>query len=434
MSSVITNIDSDSRLINKVAVGDTLLTINGKEIIDVLDYKFHSYDEKLCLHLLRQNGETYTVNVQKEQGDDLGLDFETYLMDKAKSCSNRCIFCFVDQLPKGMRRSLYFKDDDARLSFLQGNYITLTNLPDSEVDRICALHIGSVNISVHATDPVVRTKLLGNPKAKNGLDIMRKFAKAGINMNCQIVCCPEINDGEVLAKSMSDLTEFYPHVSSVSIIPVGLTGHREGLCSLTPFNQNSASAVIDMVEDYASHCLSKFGSRIFFCADELYIKAGREMPKFEEYEDFPQFENGVGLIRSLEYEFLDELDYTDKNSGNSGKITIATGVSAAPFLEKLVNTATAKCESIEARVVPIYNDFFGRSINVSGLITGRDLVAQLKGNDLGERVLISQTMLRHSEGIFLDDMTVQQVESELNVKLIPVIQDGAALLSAMLND
>lgn len=433
MSSLITNIERDSLLFGKVAVGDSLISINGEPIIDVLDYKFYSYDSALELCFKNSADEDFCVSIRKDAGEDLGLDFETYLMDKAKSCSNRCIFCFVDQLPRGMRRSLYFKDDDARLSFLTGNYITLTNLPDSEVERICKLHIGSVNISVHATDPDVRTMLLGNPRAVHCLDIMRRFAAAKINMNCQIVCCPTINDGDVLAKSMRDLLELYPSVSSVSIIPLGLTGHRDGLCQMTAFDAQSASAVIDMVEDFAKTCFEKHGNRIFFCADELYIKAGREMPDFDAYEDFPQFENGVGLIRSLEYEFLDELDFTDANSGSGEKITIATGVSAAPFIENLVATATQKC-NIDASVRVIYNDFFGRTINVAGLITARDLIAQLKGENLGAKLLISQTMLRHGEGIFLDDLTLDDVEAALGVQVIPVMQDGGELLRAVLGE
>jgi len=434
MSSVITNIERESPLYHKVGVGDSLLQINGKDITDVLDYKFHSYDRKLTLRLRKPDGGEYTVEINKEEGMDLGLDFETYLMDKARSCANRCVFCFVDQLPRGLRRTLYFKDDDARLSFLTGNYITLTNLSEREVQRICDLRISPINVSVHATNPELRAMLLGNPKGAEGMEIIRKFAEAGITMNCQIVCCPGLNDGEELRRSMEELSPLYPNVSSVSIVPVGLTRFRERLHKLTPFTKEQANETIDMVEKYGQKYLEQYGSRIFFCSDELYLAAERELPEYDFYEGFPQLENGVGMLRLLEWEFLDELDYTDAHEGTGESFIIATGVSAAPFLEKLLLTAQKKCDKIKGSVCPIVNDFFGHTINVAGLITGRDLINQLKDKPPVKWLLIPQNMLRHGEGVFLDDTTIEDVEKSLGIPVRVVMQDGAELLRAMLGE
>ena len=414
----------------KLAEGDRLISVNGHEIIDVLDYKYYTYDEKLQIIAEDINGKTKKVKIKKPIGADIGLEFETYLMDKAHSCANRCIFCFVDQLPKGMRSTLYFKDDDARLSFLMGNYITLTNLLPREVQRIIDLHVSPIKVSVHSTDPQLRNKLLGNPNGGKGLEIMRRFAEAGITMDCQIVCCPGFNDGDALIKTMTDLTEMFPSVHSVSIVPVGLTKHREGLCSLTPFNRDTALKTVKDVESFGEECIKKFGSRIFFCADELYLKAGLDIPDDEFYEGYAQLENGVGLLRSLITEFRSGLNLAE--SAEYGQFSIATGVSAAPFLAKLIDEAKEKFPQLNGSVFPIRNDFFGTTIDVAGLVTGKDLIAQLKGKSLGERLLIPRTMLRHGEGVFLDDVTVQDVERELNVKLVDVDQDGFELLSAML--
>lgn len=431
MEKAITSIERGSPLYNKISVGDVLLSINGKKIVDVLDYKFYSYDESLDLRFSRE-GEEFSVSVQKNAGEDLGLDFETYLMDKARSCSNRCLFCFVDQLPKGMRRTLYFKDDDARLSFLTGNYITLTNLSEREIQRICDLRISPINVSVHATDPSLRAKLLGNPHGAEGMAIIKRLAAAGITMNCQIVCCPGINDGAALLQSMTELAELFPQLYSVSIVPVGLTMHRKGLPELAPYNAQTAAETIDAVESFGKKCLQKHGSRIFFCADELYLKAKREIPEYEEYEDFTQLENGVGMLRLLEFEFMAELRFTEPCEASGSAFSIATGVSAAPFLQKLMLTAATKCDKINGNVYAIENDFLGHSIDVAGLITGRDLVSQLRGKPLGERLLIPQNMLRDRAGAFLDDMTIEDVSAELGVPLIPVMQDGGELLRAML--
>ncbi len=433
MLNTITNIDEYSPLRGKVHVGDELVSINGHEVEDVLDYRYWGYEPRVSLVLRAAgNGREYTVKVKKSEGEDLGLDFEEYLMDRPWGCSNRCKFCFIDQLPKGLRRTLYFKDDDARLSFLTGSYITLTNLSEREMERICALKISPINVSVHATDGALRAELMGNPKAADIMGPLKSLADAGIVMDCQIVCCPGWNDRGQLSRTMRDLAGLYPGVNSVSIVPVGLTKHREGLPELTPFDRESAAETIDRVEAYAAECLSKLGSRVFWCSDELYLKAGREVPEDEYYEEYSQLENGVGLMRLLETEFMAALRLAEPDEGMGGRFTIATGVAAAPLLEKLLQTAHKKCGKIDGQVCAIVNDFFGHTIDVAGLVTGGDLIAQLRGKDLGERVLIPHTMLRHGEGVFLDDVTLEEASSALGVPVTPIGGSGGELLDAML--
>ena len=429
MENIIKSIDRGSPLHRKAHVGDAVISINGNKIIDVLDYKFFAYDSRLKVLLRRPDGSEHEVTVHKSEGGDLGLEFESYLMDTPRSCANNCVFCFIDQLPGGMRRTMYFKDDDARLSFLLGNYITLTNLSKREIERIIALHISPINISVHTTNPELRCKMLQNPRAGESIETMRRFAQAGIVMNCQIVCCPGLNDGEELLRSMRDLEEMYPGVHSVSIVPVGLTRFREGLYPLTPYTKELAGETIDMVTAFGDECLKRHGTRIFFCGDELYIKAERELPPDEFYEEHTQLENGVGMIRLLETEFRSALMLSDEPDGVP--FSIATGVSAAPYFEKLLDMAKEKYGTIKGQVYAIENDFFGRSINVTGLITGQDLIKQLKGRALGERLLISQNMLRREEMDFLDDVTLEQASKELGVPIYPIEQDGFALWDAM---
>ena len=425
----IKSVDETSPLRGKVQPGDTIIAINGNKIMDVLDYKFFAYDRKLDVLLRRPDGSEYSLKVKKSEGGDLGLDFGSYLMDAPRACSNRCVFCFIDQLPRGMRRTMYFKDDDARLSFLMGNYITLTNLSQREAERIIALHISPINVSVHTTNPELRCQMLRNDKAGESLELMRRFAEAGITMNCQIVCCPGLNDGEELMRSMRDLAELWPAVHSVSIVPVGLTKFREKLYPLTAFTKEHAAETLDMVEAFSAQCLEKYGSRIFFCGDELYIKAERELPPDEFYEEYTQLENGVGMLRLQETEFrsavklADEPDYVD--------FSIATGVSAAPFFEKLLAIARERFPKLKGHVYAIENDFFGHSINVTGLITGGDLINQLKGRELGERLFISQNMLRRLEQDFLDDVTLEQASEALGVPIYPTEADGFALCDAI---
>jgi len=434
VKNIIKAIDPQSPLRHKAKPGDILLSINGGEILDVLDYKYYSYDEKLTICLRSAEGHDRIVGVRKPAGEDLGLEFETYLMDNARACSNRCLFCFVDQLPRGLRKTLYFKDDDARLSFLTGNYITLTNLSERELQRVIDLKISPINISVHATEPELRAKLLGNAEGAKGYELMKRLAAGGITMNCQIVCCPGINDKSALARSMSDLESLYPLVNSVSIVPVGLTKHREKLPDLAPFDKSGANDTIRLVESFADKCLEKHSSRIFFCADELYLRAEFELPSDEYYESYPQLENGVGMLRLLETEFLAALSLTaPEDFGEIMPFSIATGVSAAPFIKNLLVTLEKRCGKITGGVYPIVNDFLGHTIDVAGLVTGGDLISQLKGKPLGKRLLIPANMVRHGEDVFLDDVSISQVEQSLGLPVTLVAQDGGALLDTILN-
>jgi len=415
-----------------VQVGETLTHINGKPIVDVLDYKFYSYETKLELTLRAPDNSFRTVKVRKYEGQDLGLEFETYLMDRARSCANNCIFCFVDQMPPGMRKSLYFKDDDARLSFLMGNYLTLTNLSAREVQRIIDLRISPINVSVHTTDPELRKEMLKNPRAGEGIDIMRRFAENHITMNCQIVSCPGINDGPALDRTLRDLAEMFPAVNSVSVVPVGVTKFREGLYPLRPYTGEEAAALIDQVEAFAQAHLEQRGTRLVWCSDEFYLLAGREMPEETYFEEFTQLDNGVGMLRLLSEEFRRGLDLMESEEmEGTTPFTIATGVSAAPFLQRLVDMAKEKHPGVDGRVRAIRNDFFGHTITVAGLVTGRDLIDQLKGTMHGKRLLLPASMLRAGERVFLDDISLDDVERELDVTAIPVAQDGYELLDAI---
>ena len=429
MNNRIVSVDDTSPARGKARPGDELLKINGSEIVDVLDYKYYSYESKLVLTLRAPDGGFRVVSVSKDEGQDLGLNFESYLMDQARACRNRCLFCFVDQLPRGMRRTLYFKDDDARLSFLTGNYITLTNLSERELQRIVDLKISPIRVSVHATEPALRAKLIGNPDAARGYELMQRLASGGIEMECQIVCCPGLNDGEALSRSMRELSALFPQVNSVSIVPVGLTKHREKLPSLTPFDRPRALETVRQVETFGDECLQRLGSRVFFCSDELYLKAGLELPPDAWYEGYPQLENGVGLLRLLETEFSDGLSGGVRCDGRP--FSIATGEAAAPFLRKLLAKAQGECAIIKGEVYAIENEFLGRSIDVAGLVTGGDLIAQLRGRQLGERLLIPVNMLRHGEGVFLDDVTLDDVTAALGVPVRVVKQDGYDLLEAI---
>ena len=429
MENVIRAIDPDSPLEHRTAVGDRLISINGKPIRDVLDYKFYAYDRDLHLVLCRPDGVEYRLHVQKAEGGDLGLDFESYLMDRPRSCANNCVFCFIDQLPKGMRPTMYFKDDDARLSFLLGNYITLTNLSEREIQRIIDLHVSPVNVSVHTMNPELRVKMLRNPRAGESIDIMRRLANAGITMNCQIVCCPGWNDGAELDLSMRELAALYPAVHSVSVVPVGLTRWREGLPELTAFTPEHAEETIDQVTAFGDRCVERHGTRIFWCGDELYLKAGRDLPPDEFYEEYTQLENGIGMLRLLETEFRSALKLADEPGPQH--CSIATGVAAAPWLKMLAEHATALYPQLNIHVYPVINDFFGHSITVAGLVTGGDLIRQLQGKDLGDRLLISQNMLRREERDFLDDVTLQEASDALQIPVVPTESDGFQLWDAV---
>lgn len=415
-----------------VRPGETLTHINGHPVVDVLDYKFYSYDPRLELTLKSPEGTVRTLRLRKGEGDDLGLEFETYLMDKARSCANRCVFCFVDQMPPGMRKSLYFKDDDARLSFLLGNYLTLTNLSPREVQRIIDLRISPINVSVHTTNRRLREEMLQNPRSGKGIDIMERFAQHHITMNCQIVSCPGINDGPELDKTLADLSAMYPEVNSVSVVPVGVTKYREGLYPLKIYTRDTAAALVDQVEAFAARHLEECGTRLVWCSDEFYLLAGRDLPPEDYFEDFTQLDNGVGMLTLLSREFGRALDLMEQSElERTHPFSIATGVSAAPFLAKLVGQAQEKCGTIAGQVYPIVNHFFGETITVAGLVTGRDLIDQLRGKKLGERLLIPASMLRSGENVFLDDVTTADVERALGVPVVPVPQDGYELLDAI---
>ena len=429
MSTIITSIDPDSPAMRAgLRPGQQLLSINGHTVVDVLDYRFYGYDPISHLALKNEDGSTQKLTIYKDEGQDLGLNFDTYLMDEMRSCANHCIFCFVDQMPPGMRKTLYFKDDDARLSFLQGNYITLTNLTEREAQRIIDLRISPINVSVHTTDPQLHCTMLGNKNALRSLDYIRAFCKAGIVMNGQIVVCPGWNDGDQLRRTLRDLTEM--QFSSCSLVPVGITKYRQGLAKLRPVDAATAAEIIDIADEYGRENLERFGTRRFFCADELYLRAGRPLPQAEYYEGYRQLENGVGLMRSLEDDFLAGLATVDVPARFS-PFTIATGTAAAPFLGGLVQRAQADYPGLRGQVIAVENDFFGHTIDVAGLLTGQDISAQLRGRDLGDRVLIPIHMMRHGETVFLDDYTVERLSRELGVPVQVVDEDGFALVDAM---
>lgn len=429
MSTVITAIDRHSPADRSgVRIGEKLLAINGHPIEDVLDYRYFGYDADPVLELGTPSGKRRTVTVRKEEAAELGLNFETYLMDEPRPCSNHCLFCFVDQMAPGCRETLYFKDDDARLSFLMGNYITLTNLSPREIQRIIDLRISPINVSVHATDPKLRSILLGNKAGAESLEAMRRFGEAGIIMNGQIVLCPGYNDGAQLQRTMEDMAAW--GFASCSIVPVGLTRFREGLSNLQPVDKALAGQVIDQVNAFGERCLEQYGTRKFFCSDELYIRAERELPEEDYYEDYVQIENGVGMLRSLITEFEAGLRLED-GPVNAPPFTMATGVSARPFMQELCNKAH-KALGVSGQVRAIENDFFGHTIDVAGLITGGDLIRQLSGQEIGKRLLIPVNMLRHGGDVFLDDLRVEDVEEALGVTVTVVEQDGFDLLDAML--
>ena len=428
MSTVITSIDRRSPADRYgIKVGEKLLTINGHEIIDVLDYRFYGYDAESVVTLSSPEGKVREVRIRKEEGQDLGLNFDTYLMDEMRPCSNHCIFCFVDQMPPGMRQSLYFKDDDARLSFLLGNYITLTNISPREAQRIMELHISPINVSVHATDPQLHCTMLGNKDARQSLEYMRQFAEAGIVMNGQIVVCPGWNDGDQLRRTMSDIMDM--GFAGCSVVPVGLTKYRKGLAKLNPVDKETARDIIAIAEEYGQKCLEKFGTRLFFCADELFLKAELPLPEEDYYEGYRQLENGVGMLRSLESDFMAALD-SEELPESPTPFTIATGTAAAPHLTMLLERAQERFPGLKGQVIAVENDFFGHTIDVAGLLTGQDIAAQLKGRVEG-RVLIPLHMLRHGENVFLDDYTVERLSEELGVPVQVVGTDGGDLADAM---
>lgn len=420
-----------------IKAGDKLISINSHPISDVLDYGFYTRERRLEMELERA-GEKYTVILKKSENADTGLEFSTFLMDKKRSCANRCIFCFIDQLPDGMRDTLYFKDDDTRLSFLQGNYVTLTNVSERDITRILEMHISPVNVSVHTTNPELRVKMLGNKNAAKIMTQLNTLAAHNISLNCQIVLCKGYNDGDELERSMRDLYALYPALSGVSIVPVGLTDHREGLCPLEPFSAEESLAVIRQIEAFGDKCRKETGYRLFYAGDELYIKAGLPLPEEEEYDDYPQIENGVGLIRSMQTEFDLELcdicEYEKELLDVKRDISIATGAAAYNFICKLVEKLKEKCYNININVYKIENTFFGSNVTVAGLITGYDYTRVLKGKNLGEVLYIPACSLRSEGDLLLDSMSLDELSDALNVKIVPLPNDGAQFLRSLLSE
>lgn len=411
---------------------DILVSINGKDINDVLDYRFYLAEEKITLAINR-NEQIIEFNITKECYDDIGLEFETPLMDKKHRCENKCIFCFIDQLPKGLRQSLYFKDDDSRLSFLHGNYITLTNLEKRDIERIIEMHISPVNVSVHTTNPELRCKMMHNKRAGDVLEYLDMLSQGGIDICAQIVLCRDINDGEELVRTLNDLAKLYPKLSSVAVVPSGLTKFRDGLHPLKHFDKESSREVIKTVEKINKIYSKKLGKNLFFCSDEFYLMAEKKMHREEYYEGYSQLDNGVGMITSFEeeaYLFLKTLTKDEKNIKKS--LSIATGTASYPFISKLVKSIKKKCKALDCNVYEIKNDFFGHSITVSGLITGTDLLSQLKDKKLGTELHISKSMLRSEGDLFLCGMSIDELENKLNVKIVPDEQDGAAFVESLI--
>ena len=409
-----------------IKAGDTLISLNGEEIVDVLDYRFYQNDRKVKIEFLNAKGRLKAKTVKKNAEDELGLTFETYLMDKQRSCKNKCVFCFIDQLPKGMRQSLYFKDDDSRLSFLFGNYITLTNLTEHEISRIIKMHISPVNISVHTTNPELRVQMMKNKHAGEVLKVIDRLNEAGIGMNCQLVLCPDYNDGEELKKTLADLTA-KENIGCIAAVPVGLTKHREGLPELKPFDKERALKTVEILECFGEETKKATGQRKVFASDEFYILAEKPIPEADFYEDFLQLENGVGLWALLKSEASSAIEDAEVLE-NERTVSIATGVSAYPLIAEIVDKLKKKCHNLTVNVYPIKNEFFGEQITVSGLITGGDILNQLEGKKLGDELLIPSSMLRHENDLFLDDMHIDTLGERLGVKITAVNNDGYELV------
>ena len=428
----------------EIEAGDVLVSINGNEIEDVFDFHYMVNDEYLDVLIRKPDGEEWELEIEKEYNEDLGIEFENGLMDDYKSCSNKCIFCFIDQMPPGMRETLYFKDDDSRLSFLQGNYITLTNMKDKDLERIIQYHLAPINISVQTTNPELRCMMLHNRFAGDALKKIDRLYEAGIQMNGQIVLCKGVNDGEELERSIRDLTKYLPYMESVSVVPVGLSKYRDGLYPLEPFTKEDAIAVIEMIEKWQDICMKEHDMHFIHASDEWYMLAERPLPEENSYDGYIQLENGVGMMRLLMNEFADALeeakepenkvevmDVLNEELGGHHKVSLITGRLAAPFLREMADAFMKEFPGYEVEVVDIRNDFFGEKITVSGLITGQDLLAQTKERENGNALAIPCNMLRMGERVFLDDITVEDVEKTLQVPVLIVKSSGLALLEAM---
>lgn len=413
-------------------VGDRLLKINDNDFHDILEYRYLMSEYEVTIEVEKKDGTIEVITMENDY-EDIGIEFGEGLIDEAQSCHNKCIFCFIDQLPKGMRETVYFKDDDTRLSFLQGNYVTLTNMSDEEIDRLIKMHVSPINVSVHTTNPELRCKMLNNRFAGKCYDIMKKFAENKIYMNCQIVLCPKINDGAELDRSIQDMAALYPYVNSISAVPVGLTRYREGLYNLEPFTKQTSIEVINQVEAWQKKLLSEIGTRLIYLSDEFYINADLPVPEAECYEGFPQIENGVGLVSSMREEFDSAIGLVQRKKYNR-EITLVTGELAYEFINSLAMRLAAVAEGLKINVYPIKNNFFGGGVNVSGLVTGGDIIEQLKGKQIYKNLLIPHSMLRDEDEIFLDDVTVGDVEKALDVKIEAVINDGYEFIEKIIGE
>ena len=413
--------------------GDRLLEVNGKSPEDVFDYRYLMNEEEILVLIRKANGEEWELEIEKEYEDDLGIEFENGLMDDYRSCRNKCIFCFIDQLPKGMRSTLYFKDDDSRLSFLQGNYLTLTNMSEHDIDRTIQYKLSPINISFQTMNPELRCKMLHNRFAGEIFDKVKRLKDAGIIMNGQIVLCRGVNDGAELERSIRELTAYMPQLESVSVVPVGLTRYRDGLYPLEPFTKEDACEVLDLIHGWQEKLYKEWGNHFIHAGDEWYILAERPIPEEKTYDGYLQLENGVGMVRLLDEEVAQTLAGM---TGDDRKIhrTIATGELAAPFLRKHVESVRKKYPNVDIQVFAIKNEFFGGKITVAGLITGTDLISQLKGKDLGDRLLLTNHMLKSGEPVFLDDVTVDDVQNALQIKVSIVESSGADFVSSLIED
>ena len=416
----------------EIEPGDVLVSINDQMVKDVFDYRYLMNDEYVTLLVKKANGEEWELEVEKDYDEDLGIDFENGLMDEYRSCSNKCIFCFIDQMPPGMRETLYFKDDDSRLSFLQGNYVTLTNMSDGDIERVIHYHLSPINISFQAMNPELRCRMLHNRFAGTSLEKVKKFYDAGITMNGQIVLCKGVNDGDELEYSIRKLTEYAPLLQSVSIVPVGLTKYRKGLYPLEAFQKEDAVRLLEQVHRWQERMMQEHGIHFVHASDEWYILAGQPLPPEESYDGYIQLENGVGMLRLLENEVRETMR---GHAGDDRCVTgtIATGVLAGPFMEKNLQIIRGKYPNVQIQVQVIQNEFFGEQITVSGLITGTDLKKQLSGKELGEHLLLPCNMLRAGENVFLDDVTVEEVSEALQTEIIVVDESGSDFVEAVLH-
>jgi len=417
----------------EITPGCLLMAVNGQAVEDVFDYRYLIQNEyvELLIKTPAPENQEILFEIEKDETEDLGLVFETGLMDRARSCANKCVFCFIDQLPVGMRETLYFKDDDSRLSFLRGNYVTLTNISGRELDRIIYYHLSPINISVHATDPGLRAGMLRNPRAGDLKTALDRLRDAGLSMNFQIVLCKGINDGPALDRSIEDLAAYIPAARSLSVVPVGLTRHREGLYRLEPLDKADCARAIKQVEGWQKRLRARHGTNFVFAADELYLKAGISTPKFGAYEGFPQLENGVGMLALFER----ELDTALRKSGQGAiniRGAVVTGSAAFDFMRRGAGKITARHPCAELNVIGVKNEFFGESVTVSGLLTGRDIIRALKGADLGRAVFVPENALRAGGDVFLDDIAIGDMERELGAPVIKTPCDGAVFLRAVL--